>query len=75
MEGEAGGQVKGHERVFRERLAGGEEGFLGRGPQGEDIVGGGQGGEAVVLRGVGDLERAATEEDEVWGDGECLGFW
>ena len=43
-------------QVLSERLAGGEEGFLGRGPQGEDVVGEGEGGEAVVLRAVGDLE-------------------
>lgn len=75
MEREARREVEGHEGVLRERLAYGEEGFFGRGPQGEDVVGGGEGWEAVILGWVGDLEGAAAEEGDFWGHGEGLGFW
>lgn len=47
--------------------ASGLERFLGGGTEGKDVVVCGEGGEAVVLGGVGEVEGAAGEEVEVWG--------
>ena len=70
-------QVEGDEGVVVERCAGCEEGFFGGGPQGEDIVGLGEGWEAVVQGGVGDGERAAAKDGCCGWDfeGEGCGNW
>lgn len=77
MECVSEGQVEGDERVVVERCAGCEEGLFGGGPQGEDIVGLGEGGEAVVKGWVGEGECATAEDGCSSGDfeGECLGDW
>lgn len=49
-----------------------EGAFVG-GPDGEDVVGGGELGDPVVLGGVCEDERAAAEEAEARGRGEGEG--
>lgn len=73
MEGEALCEVEADERGIGEGEAGSQEGFLGCGAHGEDVVGLGEGGEAVVMRGVGEGDCTAGEDFEVRGRGEREG--
>lgn len=65
--------VDGYEIDGREGDAGLLEGFLRGGADGEEGVVRSEGGEAVVLRGVGEVERAAGEQAEFLGSGEGEG--
>lgn len=77
MEGEALRKVEADERGIGKGQAGGEKGFLGCGAHGEDVVGLGEGGEAVVVRRVGEGDCAAGEDFEVRrrGEREGRGDW
>lgn len=70
VEGVADGEVEGDDGVVVEGSTGGLEGGSRGGTEGKDVVGGCEGGEAVVEGWVGDGKGAATDEGEGFGRSE-----